>query len=130
MSTRSKPPTRRAGQKGDGQKREMQKKTRKTTNAKDSHCRSKDHEVDDQKAIYVTVRCRGRSPQETEEDRAVILRTDGIEGKTVEVSMGSLANKTYNFDRVFSSAADQRVIYEDTVLPMVDEVRPAACRAM
>lgn len=84
---------------------------------------SMEQEYGDKTAIYVTVRCRGRSEREKEEDRAVILRTDGIKGKTVEVSMGSLSNKTYNFDRVFSSAADQRTIYEDTVLPMVDEVR-------
>ncbi|PWY94522.1 kinesin related protein 2 [Aspergillus sclerotioniger CBS 115572] len=38
------------------------------------------------------------------------------------MSMGSLPKKIYNFDRVFSSAADQRTVYEDTVLPMIDEL--------
>jgi hypothetical protein len=113
-------------------KREMRRQpkasqNRKTAYAKDpcvsANLTSMEQESGDKTAIYVTVRCRSRSERETEEDRAVILRADGNKGKTVEVSMGSLSNKTYNFDRVFSSAADQRTVYEDTVLPMVDEVR-------
>ncbi|RJE20162.1 kinesin-like protein [Aspergillus sclerotialis] len=73
-------------------------------------------------AIYVTVRCRSRNEREAEEDRAVILRTDGVKGKTVEVSIASLPSKNHSFDRVFSSSADQRMVYEDTVLPMVGEM--------
>ncbi|KAL4885670.1 P-loop containing nucleoside triphosphate hydrolase protein [Aspergillus karnatakaensis] len=79
-------------------------------------------QLGDRTAVHVTVRCRSRSERETKEDHPVILRTDGIKGKTVEVSIGPSINKTYSFDRVFSSAADQRTVYEDTVLPMVDEL--------
>lgn len=138
MNTRSNPSTRRKGQ-NEGRagsvelsKREMRRQPkasqiRNPAHAKDSRVPTNstgmEQESGDKTAIYVTVRCRSRSERETEEDRAVILRTDGIKGKTVEVSMGPLSNKTYNFDRVFSSAADQRTVYEDTVLPMVDEVR-------
>jgi hypothetical protein len=113
-------------------KREMRRQpkasqNRKTVYAKDprvpANSTSMEQESGGKTAIHVTVRCRSRSERETEEDRAVILRTDGIKGKTVEVSMGPLSNKTYNFDRVFSSAADQRTICEDTVLPMVDKVK-------
>jgi kinesin family protein 11 len=101
--------------------------SRNTTHGKDASLptipKNIQQESGDKTAIYVTVRCRGRNEQETVEDRAVILQTDGIKGQTVEVSTGSLSNKSYNFDRVFPSAADQRTIYEDTVLPIVDEVR-------
>ncbi|KAJ6009001.1 kinesin-domain-containing protein [Penicillium canescens] len=137
MITRSKPSTRRTGQK-EGQtgpaelsKRDVRRQTktshyRKTAWGKDTcvptNGKGIEHESGDKTAIYVTVRCRSRNGREKEEGRAVILRTDAIKGEILEVSMGSLSNKTYNFDRVFSSAADQRTIYEDTVLPMVDEL--------
>lgn len=138
MVIRPKPSTQRTGQK-EGQtgsvelsNRETRTQTktaryRQTSHGKDIYAptngKSSEHESGDKTAVYVTVRCRSRNAQETEEGRAVILRADAIKGKTLEVSMGSLSNKTYDFDRVFSSAADQRMIYEDTVLPMVDEVR-------
>ncbi|KAL2815392.1 kinesin-domain-containing protein [Aspergillus granulosus] len=122
MYTRSKHSARRTGQPDSAETSLNQK----TAHTKDSRVpiisKSRERKSGDETAIYVTVRCRNRSEREKEEDRAVILRTDGIKGKTVEVSMGSLSNKTYNFDRVFSSAADQRTVYEDTVLPMVNEL--------
>lgn len=34
----------------------------------------------------------------------------------------ALSNKTYHFDKVFSSAADQSMIYDDVVTPILDEV--------
>lgn len=79
----------------------------------------------DDTSIHVLVRCRGRNERETHENSKVIVRTEGIKGKAVELSAGqnALSDKTYSFDRVFSSAADQRMVYEDAVLPIVDEVR-------
>lgn len=52
------------------------------------------------------------------------LQTEGVKGKTVELSMGpnAVSNKTYTFDKVFSAAADQVTVYEDSVLPIVTEV--------
>lgn len=75
--------------------------------------------------INVVVRCRGRNEREVRENSAVVVNTDGAKGKTVELMMGpnALSNKTYNFDRVFSPAADQGMIFDDVVKPILDEVR-------
>lgn len=35
----------------------------------------------------------------------------------------ALSNKTYHFDKVFSPAADQSMIYDDVVTPLLDEVQ-------
>ena len=34
----------------------------------------------------------------------------------------ALSNKTYNFDKVFSPAADQTMVFEGVVAPILDEV--------
>ncbi len=75
--------------------------------------------------INVVVRCRGRNEREVRENSAVVVQTEGVKGKIVELSMGpnALSNKTYNFDRVFSPAADQSMIFDDVVKPILDEVR-------
>ncbi|CAK4034914.1 Kinesin bimC [Lecanosticta acicola] len=74
--------------------------------------------------INVVVRCRGRSDREVKENSGVVVSTDGIKGKKVELLMGpsALSNKTYQFDKVFSSAADQGMIFEEVVSPILDEV--------
>ncbi|KAI2641060.1 P-loop containing nucleoside triphosphate hydrolase protein [Xylaria nigripes] len=74
--------------------------------------------------INVVVRCRGRSERETRENSAVVVSTEAPKGKTVDLSMGpsALSNKTYNFDRVFSPAADQSMIYDDVVKPILEEM--------
>jgi kinesin family protein 11 len=74
--------------------------------------------------INVVVRCRGRNEREVRENSGVVLSTDGVKGKSVELSMGpsALSNKTYHFDRVFSPAADQAMIYDEVVTPLLDEV--------
>ena len=85
--------------------------------------------------INVVVRCRGRNEREVRENSGVVVMTEGVKGKIVELSMGpnALSNKTYNFDRVFSQAADQSMIFDDVVKPILDEVcsrrRPRAARA-
>ena len=78
--------------------------------------------------IHVVVRCRGRNDREVRENSGVVVATDGVRGKNVELSMGAsaLSNKTYHFDKVFSPAADQSMIYDDVVTPILDEVRAAA----
>lgn len=72
--------------------------------------------------IHVVVRCRGRNDREIQENSAVVVSTEGSNG--VELSMGpnALSNKTYHFDKVFSSAADQATLYEDVVTPLLNEV--------
>jgi kinesin family protein 11 len=54
-----------------------------------------------------------------------VVSTDGIKGKTVDLSMGPLAlsNKGYQFDKVFSPAADQTMVFDEVVMPIIDEVR-------
>lgn len=74
--------------------------------------------------INVVVRCRGRNDREVKENSGVVVSTDGIKGKKVELLMGpsALSNKTYSFDKVFSSAADQGMIFDEVVSPILDEV--------
>ncbi|MCJ1301504.1 kinesin motor protein cin8, partial [Hypocenomyce scalaris] len=74
--------------------------------------------------IHVVVRCRGRNDREVRENSGVVVSTDGVKGKSVELSMGpsALSNKTYHFDKVFSPAADQAMIYDDVVTPMLEEM--------
>ena len=74
--------------------------------------------------IHVVVRCRSRNEREVRENSGVVVSTEGVRGKTVELAMGpsALSNKTYHFDKVFSPAADQAMLYEDVVAPVLDEM--------
>jgi kinesin family protein 11 len=89
----------------------------------------KDREFDldggEETNIHVVVRCRGRNDREVKENSGVVVATEGARGKTVELSMGpsALNNKTYHFDKVFSPAADQAMIFDDVVTPILEEVK-------
>jgi kinesin family protein 11 len=91
--------------------------------------KERDFDPDDGEAtnINVVVRCRGRNEREVKENSAVVVRTEATKGKSVELVMGpnSVSNKSYNFDRVFSQAADQAMIFEEAVRPVLDEVSPS-----
>ncbi len=80
--------------------------------------------VGEETNINVVVRCRGRSDREVRENSGVVVSTEGVKGKKVELSMGpsALSNKTYAFDKVFSPAADQGIIFNEVVSPILDEV--------
>ncbi|KAF3936602.1 Kinesin-3 [Dactylella cylindrospora] len=83
------------------------------------------HRSPDETNVQVVVRCRGRSEREIKENSQVILSTPGgPRGNEVQMSMGpmSLANKSYTFDRVFGPEADQSMIYDDVVAPIVGEM--------
>ncbi|OTA57529.1 kinesin-domain-containing protein [Hypoxylon sp. EC38] len=88
--------------------------------------KERDYELDAgmETNIDVVVRCRGRNEREVRENSAVVVSTEGVKGKLVELSMGpsALSNKTYNFDRVFSQAADQSMLYDDVVKPILEEM--------
>jgi kinesin family protein 11 len=88
--------------------------------------KERDFDPDDGEAtnINVVVRCRGRNEREVKENSAVVVRTEATKGKLVDLSMGpnAVSNKTYTFDHVFSQAADQSMIFEDVVRPVLDEV--------
>lgn len=75
-------------------------------------------------SIHVVVRCRGRNDREVKENSGVVVSTEGVRGTTVDLSMGpnALSNKTYNFDKVFSPAADQSIVFEEVVAPILNEV--------
>ncbi|KAI9733056.1 MAG: kinesin motor protein cin8 [Cirrosporium novae-zelandiae] len=74
--------------------------------------------------IHVVVRCRGRSNREVQENSGIVLQTEGMKGRLIELSLGpsALSNKTYTFDKVFSAAADQSIIYEDVMAPILEEM--------
>ncbi|CAL3970160.1 hypothetical protein PZA11_006439 [Diplocarpon coronariae] len=87
--------------------------------------KERDFEQDEEETnINVVVRCRGRNEREVRENSGVVLSTNGVKGNSLELSMGpsALSNKTYHFDKVFSSAADQTMIYDDVVTPMLNEM--------
>lgn len=87
--------------------------------------KDRDFETEEETNINVVVRCRGRNDREVKENSGVVVSTNGIKGSTVELSMGpsALSNKSYQFDKVFSPAADQGMVFDEVVTPMIDEVR-------
>lgn len=86
--------------------------------------RDYDQEGGDETNINVVVRCRGRNDREVKENSGVVVSTSGVKGNTVELSMGpnAVSNKTYHFDKVFSPAADQAIIFDDVVSPILSEM--------
>ena len=83
-----------------------------------------DHESGEETNIHVVVRCRGRNEREVRENSGVVVSTEGVRGKSVELAMGpsALSNKTFHFDKVFAPAADQAMIFDDVVAPLLNEV--------
>lgn len=86
--------------------------------------RDYEREINEDTSIHVVVRCRGRNEREIKENSGVVLSTEGVKGKNVDLSMGpnALSNKVYAFDKVFSPAADQTIVFDEVVLPIVNEV--------
>ena len=86
--------------------------------------KEREYEAEEETNIHVVVRCRGRSDREVRENSGVVVSTAGVKGQHVELSMGpsALSNKTYHFDKVFSPAADQSMIYDEVVTPILDEM--------
>lgn len=86
--------------------------------------RDYDQDAGDETNINVVVRCRGRNDREVRENSGVVVATSGVKGNTVELSMGpnAVSNKTYHFDKVFSPAADQAIIFDDVVSPILSEM--------
>lgn len=84
-----------------------------------------EHDTGRETNIRVIVRCRGRNEREIKENSGVVVSTSGVKGDSLEVCMGpnALGNKTYHFDRVFSPAADQAMVYDEVVTPMLEEVK-------
>lgn len=98
---------------------------RKGQDLEDATSTMKNRDLGDETKVDVFVRCRGRNDQEVQENSALVVNTDRVKGKIVELSLGAntLSNKTYSFDKVFSPIADQQMIFDEVVEPVLDEVR-------
>lgn len=82
--------------------------------------------------INVTVRCRRRSDREVQDGSPVIVTTSGPRGEAVTVETASPSStlgivtlpptRTYPFDRVFGPEADQAMVYNDVVAPILEQV--------
>lgn len=82
--------------------------------------------------IQVVVRCRRRSDREVQESSPIIVSTEGARSHAVSMeaaapvsSLGVVTlppTRTYPFDLVFGPEADQSMIYQDVVHPMLEEV--------
>ncbi|KAK9240186.1 P-loop containing nucleoside triphosphate hydrolase protein [Lipomyces kononenkoae] len=71
--------------------------------------------------IHVVVRCRGRNDREIKESSGVVISATGHKDITVQTGPLALSNKTYSFDRVFGPEADQAMVYDDVVAPILEE---------
>ncbi len=82
--------------------------------------------------IQVVVRSRRRSDREVQESSPIIVTTEGARSHAVSIetaapvsSLGVITlppTRTYPFDLVFGPEADQSMIYQDVVHPMLEEV--------
>ncbi|KAL1916257.1 uncharacterized protein VTP21DRAFT_5874 [Calcarisporiella thermophila] len=75
--------------------------------------------------IQVVVRCRGRSEREIREGSREVVITSAVRGREVTLRSNPLdvaSSKTYTFDGVFGPEADQEVIFNDVVAPILEEV--------
>lgn len=79
--------------------------------------------------IKVVVRCRGRNEREIKAKSGVIISTSPAQHTDVLVSLDGSTNratgqdtKTYKLDHVFGPEADQSMVYDEVVAPMLSEV--------
>ncbi|KAF9246508.1 P-loop containing nucleoside triphosphate hydrolase protein [Melanogaster broomeanus] len=87
---------------------------------------------DNETHIQVVIRCRRRSDREVQENSPIIVSSNGAKSQEVTIetsapvsSLGVVTlppTRTYPFDLVFGPEADQAMIYQDVVSPMLDEV--------
>lgn len=82
--------------------------------------------------IKVVVRCRGRNEREVKAKSSVVIETPAAQPTEVMVTLdsGSAARgapvgqetKTYKVDHVFGPEADQSMVYDEVVAPVLAEV--------
>ena len=66
-----------------------------------------------------------RNPKEIRENSAAIIYTNSTKNREVHVKQGPMdiaTSKVYTFDKVFGPDADQELIFEDVVRPLLEEV--------
>ncbi|KAK7203120.1 P-loop containing nucleoside triphosphate hydrolase protein [Myxozyma melibiosi] len=71
--------------------------------------------------IHVVVRCRGRNDREVRENSGVVLDVQSAHEVTIQTGPIALSNKTYSFDHVFGAEADQSMVYDQVVAPILEE---------
>ncbi|KAJ3559108.1 hypothetical protein NM688_g534 [Phlebia brevispora] len=82
--------------------------------------------------IQVVLRCRRRSEREIQDNSPIIVSTSGARSTELTIQTTSASNslglvslpapRKYPFDVVFGPEADQSMIYQDVVSPMLDEI--------
>lgn len=82
--------------------------------------------------IQVVIRCRRRSDREIQESSPIIITTNGSRTQSVTIETAAPTSvlgvvtlpptRTYPFDVVFGPEADQAMVYQDVVHPMLEEV--------
>ncbi|EIN07350.1 kinesin-domain-containing protein [Punctularia strigosozonata HHB-11173 SS5] len=82
--------------------------------------------------IKVVIRCRRRSDREVQENSPIIVSSQGARSQELSIetaapvsSLGLVTlppTRTYPFDLVYGPEADQAMVYQDVVAPMLEEV--------
>ena len=82
--------------------------------------------------IQVVIRCRRRNDRELQEASPIIISTEGPRGQNITIETAAPSSilavvtlpptRTYPFDVVFGPEADQAMVYQDVVHPMLEEV--------
>ena len=82
--------------------------------------------------IKVVIRCRRRSEREVDENSPIIVSSSGAKSSEVTIetaappsTLGIVSlppTRTYPFDIVFGPEADQALVYQEVVAPMLEEV--------
>jgi kinesin family member 11 len=80
----------------------------------------------------VAIRCRRRSEREVQENSPIIVSSQGARSQELSIetaaptsSLGLVSlppTRTYPFDLVYGPEADQAMVYQDVVAPMLEEV--------
>jgi kinesin family protein 11 len=90
------------------------------------------HHDDAETNIQVVIRCRRRSEREVQECSPIIVSSEGARSDAINIETSVPSStlgivslppiRTYPFDVVFGPEADQSMIYNDVVNPMLEEV--------
>lgn len=94
---------------------------RSDTNSPTDHALHDENETN----INVVVRVRGRTDQEVRDNSSLAVSTSGAMGAELAIQSdpsSMLVTKTYAFDKVFGPEADQLMLFENSVAPMLEQV--------
>ncbi|KAF9005676.1 P-loop containing nucleoside triphosphate hydrolase protein [Cyathus striatus] len=114
----------------------MSRSASSSKSTEDTHVTSTNHRRkpsdDPETNIQVVIRCRRRSEREVQDNSPIIVSSNGAKSKEVSIetsapisSLGIVTLppiRTYPFDLVFGPEADQALVYNEVVHPMLQEV--------